>query len=114
MTHIEQVAQKMTRASKKFFYDPSTKLEWPERLDASEWTMSPELISLYGTELWTSMSETEQKTLSFYETAGFFSLVLNGERPLLEGMSHRLYTSEKNLEVTEYMHQRPHASVHRE
>ncbi len=104
MTHIEQVAQKMTRASKKFFYDPSTKLEWPERLDASEWTMSPELISLYGTELWTSMSETEQKTLSFYETAGLFSLVLNGERPLLEGMSHRLYTSEKNLEVTEYMH----------
>ena len=104
MTQIAEVAQKMTRASKKFFYDPSTKLDWPERLDASEWTMSPELVSLYGTELWAGMSEAEQKKLSFYETGGFFSLVLNGERPLLEGMSHRLYTLEKNLEVTEYMH----------
>ncbi|MEZ4280427.1 MAG: diiron oxygenase [Myxococcota bacterium] len=104
MTQIAEVAQKMTRASKKFFYDPSTKLDWPEHLDASEWTMSPELVSLYGTELWASMSEAEQKKLSFYETGGFFSLVLNGERPLLEGMSHRLYTLEKDLEVTEYMH----------
>jgi hypothetical protein len=49
MTQIAEVAQKMTKASKKFFYDPSTKLDWPEHLDASEWTMSPELVSFYGT-----------------------------------------------------------------
>lgn len=104
MSNVEQISRQMTKASQKFFYDPSTRLEWPETLDHSEWTMSPELISLYGTDLWKEMSEEQQKKLAFYEAAGFYSLILNGERPLLEGMSHRMYTFEKNLQVTEYMH----------
>jgi len=104
MPNIETISRQMTKASQKFFYDPTTKLEWPESLDSSEWTMTPELVSLYGTELWDEMSEEQQKKLAFYEAAGFYSLILNGERPLLEGMSHRMYTFEKNLDVTEYMH----------
>lgn len=104
MANIQQISRQMTRASQKFFYDPTTKLEWPEELDRSEWSMSPELVSLYGTELWDEMSVQQQKDLSFYEAAGFYSLILNGERPLLEGMSHRMYVAEKDLAVTEYMH----------
>jgi len=103
-SQIVQVARKMTKASKKFFYDPSTKLDWPDRIDATEWAMSPELVSLHGTPLWDAMSEAERKRLAFHEAGGFFSLILNGERPLLEGMSHRLYTVEKDLDVVEYMH----------
>ena len=104
MASIEQISRQMTKASQKFFYDPTTKLEWPEELDRSGWVMSPELVSLYGTPIWDEMSEDQQKELSFYEMAGFFSLVLNGERPLLEGMSQRMYVFEKNVDVTEYMH----------
>ena len=104
MSNVEQIARQMTRASQKFFYDPTTKLEWPEEFDRSDWAMTPELISLFGTPLWEEMSEAQQKDLSFFEAAGFYSLILNGERPLLEGMSHRMYVSEKNLQVTEYMH----------
>jgi P-aminobenzoate N-oxygenase AurF len=104
MTDIAQVARKMTKASKKFFYDPSTRLEWPEHFDANEWAMTPELVSLHGTPIWDGLNEAERKKLAFYEAAGFFSLILNGERPLLEGMSHRLYVAEKDLDVTEYMH----------
>ena len=101
---IEDTARKLTRASQKFFYDVTTKLAWPERLDPTQWTMAPELVSLYGTPAWDALSDEQRKRLSFFETAGFFSLILNGERPLLEGMSHRLYTLEKNLTVTEYLH----------
>jgi len=104
MRTTEEVARKLTRASQKFFYDVTTKLVWPETLDASEWTMSPELVSLYGTDVWEEMSEAQRKKLAFHELAGFFSLILHGERPLLEGMSHRIYTLEKNLWVLEYMH----------
>lgn len=102
---IEDTAKKLTRASQKFFYDVSTKLTWPEAIDPeTQWSMAPELVSLYGTPVWDGLSEAERKRLSFYETAGFFSLILQGERPLLEGMSHRMYTLEKNLSVTEYLH----------
>jgi hypothetical protein len=100
----EEVAEKLSRASKKLFYDVHTKLAWPEKLDDSEWAMSPEFVSLYGTEVWESMPEAQRRKLAFHECAGFFSLILHGERPLLEGMSHRLYTLERNLTVTEYMH----------
>ena len=101
---LEKTAERLTRASEKFFYDVTTKLSWPERLDPDAWGMAPELISLYGTPIWDGLDDAQRKRLSFYELAGFFSLILQGERPLLEGMSHRLYTLEKNLVVTEYMH----------
>jgi P-aminobenzoate N-oxygenase AurF len=104
MRTTEEVARKLTRASQKFFYDVNTKLVWPEAVDTSQWTMSPELVSLYGTDVWEEMSDVQRKKLAFHELAGFFSLILHGERPLLEGMSHRLYTLEKNLHVLEYMH----------
>ena len=101
---VEQVADKLSRGSKKLSYDVHKRFAWPERLDASQWLMSPEYVSLYGTPLWDAMSEAQRRTLAFYECAGFFSMILHGERPLLEGMSHRLYTLEKNMTVTEYMH----------
>jgi hypothetical protein len=101
---IEDTAKKLTRASQKFFYDVTTKFAWPEKIEPDAWMMAPELVSLYGTPAWDAMSESDRKRLSFYELAGFFSMILHGERPLLEGMSHRLYTIEKNLTVAEYMH----------
>ena len=104
MSKVQTVAQQMTRASQKFFYDPSNVLDFPEELDPNGWAMSPELVSLYDTPIWHEMTEEEQKRLAFYECCGFFSLILNGERPLLEGMSHRMYVNEKDLAITEYMH----------
>ena len=101
---IEQIATKLSRGSKKLFYDVHTRLDWPDTLDDSVWTMTPEYVSLYGTPVWHELSDEQRRKLAFYECAGFFSMVLHGERPLLEGMSHRLYTLEKSLIVTEYMH----------
>jgi hypothetical protein len=101
---IEKVADKLSRGSKKLVYDVYTKFAWPETLDASAWAMSPEYVSLYGTSIWDGLSDAQRRTLAFYECAGFFSMILHGERPLLEGMSHRLYTLEKNMTVVEYMH----------
>jgi hypothetical protein len=100
----EDTAQKLTRASQKFFYDVTTKLSWPESIDPAQWAMAPELVSLHGTPIWDGLDDAGRKKLAFHEIAGFFSLILHGERPLLEGMSHRLYTLEKNLVITEYMH----------
>lgn len=99
-----QVAVKLTAASKKFFYDVTTQLPWVESLDDSQWVMSPELVSLFGTPAWDALDEAGRRKLAWFECAGFFSMVLHGERPLLEGMSHRIYTLEKDLTVLEYMH----------
>ena len=40
----------------------------------------------------TQLSEEQQRLLSKWEVGNFFSLVLQGERPLVQGLVHRLYS----------------------
>lgn len=104
METVAQFAHRMSRASVKKTWDVYRDFDWPEALDDAHWAMTPELISLYGTETWEAMDEPARKRLAFWEIANIFSFVLHGERPLLEGMSHRLYTGEKDLDVVGYLH----------
>lgn len=66
-------------------------IKWPAEISESAWCFTPELISLFGTPLFDELNEMQQKRLSFYEAVNFFSLNINGERALLEGISERLY-----------------------
>jgi hypothetical protein len=66
--------------------------------------MPPELVSIYGTPAWDALDETQRKRLSLFEIGNFFSLVLQGERPLVQGLVHRMYLKGSSREVTEYLH----------
>lgn len=105
MTASAELATRLSQASVRKSWDVYSAFDWPEKLDPeAEWFMSPELISIYGTELWESLSETEQKRLSFYEIVNLFSFVLYGERPLIQGLSSRLYRKATLGAVSEYLH----------
>ncbi len=99
-----ELAPKLSTASIKKSWDVYTAFDWPDTLPDDVWYMSPELISLYGTDFYNSLSEAEQKKLSFTEICNFFSLVLQGERPLVQGLVHRLYLKSTEPEVSEYLH----------
>jgi hypothetical protein len=98
------LAEQLTKASRKQFWDVYTYFQWPETLPEATWYMSPELVSVYGTEIWERMSEEQRQKLSLYEVANFFSLTLQGERPLVAGMSDLLYSSKMSPQATEYLH----------
>lgn len=100
---ITQVAKKLTAQSIKGFYNPFTHIEFPETLDKNQWHISPELISIYGTPTWESLSLDQQRLLSFYEAINFFSINVHGEKSLLEGLTRRLYDSEQS-DITDYIH----------
>ncbi len=86
-------------------WNPYTVFDWPEKLDpASEYYMSPELISLYGTDIWDNLDETQRKVLSFYEIGNLFSFVLLGEKPVVTGMADRLYRKDTVGPITDYLH----------
>lgn len=99
-----ELAPKLSTASIKKSWDVYSAFDWPDSLPDDAWYMSPELISLYGTDFYNSLSEAEQKKLSFTEICNFFSLVLQGERPLVQGLVHRLYLKSTEPEVSEYLH----------
>ena len=99
-----ELAPRLSTASVKTSWDVYTKFDWPDALPENAWYMSPELISLYGTKYYESLTELQQQKLSFAELCNFFSLVLQGERPLVQGLVHRLYLKSTEAVVSDYLH----------
>jgi len=88
---LEVTVERLCTVSKAKYANPYTEINWPEQLDRNQWFMSPELISIFGTEAYMRLSTAERRRLSFYEAINFFSLNIHGERPLVEGLARRLY-----------------------
>ncbi len=103
-TQSVTLASQLIKASRQQAWDVYSYFQWPDALPADAWFMSPELCSLYGTPMWDALSEEQQKKLSLYEVGNFFSLTLQGERPLVAGMSDMLYQTRLAPETTEYLH----------
>lgn len=105
MATAADLAVRLNEASIRKSWDPYSTFDWPEVLEPSEhWFMSPELISLYGTDTYEALPEADQKRLSFYELVNLFSFVLLGERLVVEGMMHRTYRKATLGPVTRYLH----------
>ena len=104
METASDLAVRLTKASRKKTWDVYNTFNWPETLEEGVWYMPPELISLYGTPAYEALTEEQQKKLSLYELGNFFSLVLQGERPLVAGLVDRLYAKGNTTSVNEYLH----------
>lgn len=104
MDPVSQLAARLSAASRNKAWDVYSAIDWPAALDADYWCMSPELVSLHGTEMFAELDEAQQRRLAFYEVVNFFSITLQGERPLVQGLSDRLYAPGNSEEVTDYLH----------
>jgi hypothetical protein len=103
MIGFDKTLRKLCDASIKDYINPYQHIDWPESIDFDQWFMSPELISLYGTEAYDKLADAERKKLSFYEAVNFFSLNINGEKSLVQGLAERLYRK-GNDEINNYLH----------
>ena len=104
METSSDLAVRLTRASRKKFWDVYNAFSWPDALVADAWYMPPELVSLHGTAAYDALDDAQRRRLSLYELGNFFSLVLQGERPLVQGLVHRLYSKSNTPQITEYLH----------
>ena len=104
METSSDLAVRLTRASRKKFWNVYNAFSWPEALVADAWYMPPDLMSIYGTAAYDALDDGQRRRLSLYELGNFFSLVLQGERPLVQGLVHRLYSKSNTPQITEYLH----------
>lgn len=102
-TTLAKIVRKLSTLSARVYPIPSDTIDWPEQLSHDHWYTSPELISIYGTPYWEALSEAQHKKLSFFEAVNFYSLNINGEKPLVKGLSDRLYSNGRE-DVTAYLH----------
>jgi len=103
MATLPELTERLCRISQEHFIDPFSRLEWPESLEREQWFMTPELISLHGTEHYDALDENQQQILSFFELINFFSINIHGERMLIEGLAKRLYRKHTET-VSPYLH----------
>jgi hypothetical protein len=103
MSHIDfdQFLKELSSVSEEQFIDP-TGFDWPAAIDPDAWCFTPELVSLYGSDVWASMDERQRKRLSLAEAANFFSLNIHGEKYLISEISRRLYADEES-ELSTYL-----------
>jgi hypothetical protein len=99
-----KLAEKLSEASVKLHYSALEAVPMPHTLDKKNWFTSPELMTLHGQPEWDTLSEETKKILSFYEAVNFYSLNINGEKALIEGLSRRLYDENRPAEHSRYIH----------
>ena len=100
-----ELVDRLGKMSIERSWSPYTSFDWPESLEPdAEYYMSPNLMSLYGTETFEALTETQRKRLSFYEITNFFSFVLLGEKPVVSGMTDRMYRKDTMGPITDYLH----------
>ncbi len=103
METATELAVRLSKASRKKFYNVYTAFDWPESLDDSRWCMPPELISLYGTPAWEKLDDAQRHRLSLHEMANLFSLTGQGEGPLVQGLISQMYPH-NDADITGYLH----------
>lgn len=70
-TEREEIARRLVAAAARRSFDPDTDIEWPDRVVDDRFYIPPERVSLYGTPLWDSLSESERIALSRLEVASW-------------------------------------------
>jgi hypothetical protein len=103
MPKLAAVVDRLCAISRRQWAEPSVQIAWPDALDPERWTFSPELISLYGTDVWDGLTDGQRKRLSFFETVNFFSLNIHGEKNLVAGLARRVHQPGME-DVTPYLH----------
>ncbi|HNI70206.1 MAG TPA: diiron oxygenase [Marmoricola sp.] len=85
------VFERLLRSSAKQSYDPDVDIDWDAPLVEGKWGMMPERMSLYGTELWDSLTLEQQMTLSNHEAGSMVSVGVWFELMLMQVILRDLY-----------------------
>jgi hypothetical protein len=98
----EHVAKRLLMASEKHSYDPITAIDWDAPLEAGVPAAPLERVSLYGTELWKTLTPEQQATLSCHEFASVASVGLWFEMILMQALLRYAYDQNPHDAHTQY------------
>lgn len=92
----EQTAARLLRSSEKFTLDPDVDIRWEQRDSTPDapWFAPPELLTLYGTDLWDAMSHQQQVELSRHEMCAIAATGIWFEVILLRMLGRHVYDSD--------------------
>jgi hypothetical protein len=100
---LQSILDRLVAMSERDYYDPYKLFQWPDTLPEDQYWMSPELMSVHGTEVAQSFTERQMWAISKWESVNFYSLNVDGIRELITEIIARIHT--KDFAVSsEYFH----------
>lgn len=98
----ERVA-KLVQLSRDRHVFSFTRFDWRDEIAETEWWVSPELLTIYGTPYYEQASDAQRRLLSKWECINLFSLNVTGEQELIAGVAQLLHTPMLK-EANDYLH----------
>ncbi|MFD0885015.1 diiron oxygenase [Streptosporangium algeriense] len=97
------ILDRLTSMSERDYYDPYKLFQWPASIDEDGYWMSPELMTVHGTEAGAKLDDAQLRALSKWESVNFYSLNVHGIRELLTELVARIHTRGFTV-ASEYFH----------
>lgn len=96
------IANRLITGSVKRSYDPIVDLDWDAPLDPDKYFLPPKILTLYGTDLWESMTTEQRIELSRQEMANILSVGIWFENLLNRALLQRLMSQDPAAATTHY------------
>lgn len=88
---LTKILDKIIKISIDDYYNPYEHFKWPASLDETKLWMSKELLSIYGTEYYDALNESELIQLSKWESVNFYSMNVHGIKELIGEVIQRIH-----------------------
>jgi hypothetical protein len=98
----EATAERLLKSSVDHSYDPNLDIDWDAPLVEGKWGISPELSSLYGTELWDGLTEEQRRTLTIHEVCSVARIGLWFEMILMQMLLRYAYDRDPRRSHIQY------------
>lgn len=103
VSELEKAAARLTDLSVGNFYNVFSRFDWPAKLPEDQFWMPHELMTVYDTAAGSTLTREQLLQLSKWESIGFYSFNVHGERYLLMEVLQRIHTPGYEP-VSEYLH----------
>lgn len=87
----QETAARLLSSSARSSFDPNVEIDWEQPLDPSLYGMTPEWCSLYGTDLWESMTPERRVALTAHEAASISAAGIWFEMILMQMLLRDIY-----------------------
>ncbi|TQF69442.1 diiron oxygenase [Rhodococcus spelaei] len=88
----QETASRLLASAARKSYDPLVEVDWDAPIPEGLYGMTPEWSSLYGTELWASMTEEQRVTLTKHEAASIAGTGIWFEMILMQMLLRDIYS----------------------
>jgi len=102
MPDRDRTATRLLRSSAEHSYDPEVEIDWDAPFVDGKWFVPPHRSSLYGTELWETLTEEQRITLGRHEVASIAGLGVWFETILMQLLIRGYYQQDPTKPHAQY------------